>query len=54
MTTTIHETKHYKIKGDNFVCCGEVQYRHTCKEHDEIMGCQFCEFDPYSPCECNV
>ncbi len=52
MATTIHKTKYYEIKGDRFVCCGEVQYRHACKAHDEIMGCQYCEFDPYAPCEC--
>lgn len=50
--TTIDQTEFYLIEDALFVCCDEHQFRYRCKRHDEMMGCQFCAFDPYGPCDC--
>jgi len=53
MATVIDKTnEHYWIWDLLFVCCDEHQFRYQCKECQELMGCQFCEFDPYAKCEC--
>jgi hypothetical protein len=33
-------------------CCGEYQDVTYCFKSNTIQGCAFCDFDPYSPCEC--
>jgi hypothetical protein len=33
------------------VMCCDNQYRYYCDSHFEPMGCMFCEFDPYEPCD---
>ena len=33
------------------VFCCDTQYRYYCNEHFEPMGCMFCEFNPYEPCD---
>ena len=48
----IDENEFYGIIDRLFVCCDEHQFRYACKEHGELMGCQFCQFDPYAKCEC--
>jgi hypothetical protein len=52
MSKVIDKVQYYNIMDDLFVCCDEHQFRYYCKAHDERMGCQFCEFNPYSECEC--
>lgn len=37
-----------------FVCCDELQDTLFCYKSNIAQGCQFCETDPYSPCECAV
>lgn len=39
---------------DGFVCCGEYQNTNYCFRSNVKQGCAFCEFDPYSVCECAV
>lgn len=39
---------------ESFVCCGEYQDVQYCFKSDIRQGCVFCEYDPYSPCECAV
>jgi len=52
VSTTIDTTEFYIIKEPTFMCCDQSQFRYYCKSCDEFMGCQFCAFDPYAPCEC--
>ena len=49
----LDQTKFYNIQDELFVCCDEHQFRYTCKKCGEYMGCQFCAFDPYQPCDCS-
>jgi len=45
----------FYVKMDNarpLVCCDEYQDTMYCFKSDTAQGCQFCEFDPYSACEC--
>lgn len=52
MSKIIDSTKYFDIHDELFVCCGEHQFRYVCKKHRNRMGCMFCEFDPYTACEC--
>ena len=52
-TSVIDQNEFYLIHDLTFMCCDESQFRYSCKEHGEIMGCYFCEFDPYAKCECD-
>lgn len=52
MTDQIDQTEFYNIVDKLFVCCDEHQFTYYCKAHEEKMGCQFCEFDPYQKCDC--
>jgi hypothetical protein len=52
MAKSIDSTTHYVIKDEQHHCCGELQFRYVCKKHQNRMGCMFCEFDPYNPCDC--
>lgn len=47
----IDQTEFYDISDQAFVCCDEHQFKYHCKTCSEFMGCQFCEFDPYSQCD---
>lgn len=40
--------------GESFSCCGEYQDVHYCFANNTRQGCMFCEYDPYSPCECEA
>ncbi len=55
MTTKTKYTEGYYTSGE-FVrfCCDEIVYAIFCEKHDEPQGCQYCEFDPYEPCECEA
>lgn len=48
----IDETEFYEIIDEAYMCCDEHQFKYYCKKCYEFMGCQFCQFDPYSECEC--
>lgn len=52
MSKFIDSTKHFNIRDEQFMCCGEMQFRYVCKPHGNVMGCMFCSFDPYSECDC--
>jgi hypothetical protein len=53
MSAVIDKTnEHYWIWDLLFVHCDEHQFKYQCRNCDEMMGCQFCEFDPYEKCEC--
>lgn len=41
----------YLTDYSKFVCCGEYQNTYYCDAHFDKMGCQFCDFDPYTSCE---
>jgi hypothetical protein len=51
MSLVIDQNEHYEIVDSLFVHCDEHQFRYYCKSCSEFMGCQFCEFDPYSQCD---
>ena len=55
MTVKAKYTEGYYTSGE-FVrfCCDEIVYAIFCEKHDELQGCQWCEFDPYEPCECEA
>lgn len=46
----------YSLPTDNesVYCCGEYQVVEYCFKSDVRQGCSYCEFDPYSQCECAV
>ena len=56
MNTVIQISKYFytTATAGQFVCCGELQDFVFCNKSDIPQGCQFCDFDPYSPCECAV
>jgi len=49
----IDHNEFYLIHDLLFFCCDEQQFRHSCKEHGEMMGCYYCEFDYSTKCECD-
>ncbi len=52
MLDIIEVTEFYTVMDESHFCCDEVQFRYVCIEHDEYMGCYFCEFDYSKPCDC--
>jgi hypothetical protein len=54
MDKILSQIEFYNILDETnfFFCCGESQFIHICKAHDEVMGCYYCEFDYSKPCEC--
>lgn len=44
----------YPESYQSVVCCGEYQDVLYCFRSNVKQGCAFCEFDPYSVCECAV
>jgi len=36
----------------SIVCCGEYQDVLYCFKSNTKQGCSYCDFDPYSECEC--
>ena len=43
------------LEGSGFVrCCDETQDVQYCFKSNTRQGCAFCDFDPYSPCECEA
>lgn len=51
MTLVLHRIdKNYLTDYSQNFCC-DNQFTYYCEKHFEKMGCQFCEFDPYEPCD---
>ena len=48
----IDSSKYYDIYDEQFLCCGEVQFRYVCKTHGNSMECMFCAFDSTTACDC--
>ena len=55
-TVEIQVSKYFytTTTAEQFVCCGELQDRNYCYKSNVAQGCQFCDYDPYSVCECAV
>ena len=52
MATVIDKTENYFIWDLSFIHCSEIQFKYQCKSCSTMMGCQFCQFDPYGKCDC--
>ena len=48
----IDSNKYYDIYDEQFLCCGELQFRYVCKTHGNSMECMFCAFDSTTACDC--
>ena len=53
MTTKIKVGEFFYTTGSRqFFCCDELQDVIYCEAHDEPQGCQYCDFDYDTPCQC--
>lgn len=52
MSKTIDSNKYYDIKDEQFICCGETQFKYVCKAHGNTQDCYYCSFNPDEACDC--
>jgi len=50
----IYQNEHYIIVDLQFICCGELQFKHYCKYCNEAMDCYFCGFDYNERHDCDM